>query len=297
MTMNQVKIKDLKNIEDVISLGVQFCPGCTMELLARVVLKLLGDDVVLFGGPSCAVFSNRGKFAYYGTLMTNIASNATGVSRAFRRQGRDTICLALAGDGATADIGFGGLSAAAERGEHILYICYDNEAYMNTGIQRSGTTPFGSWTNTTQIGRNDRGKNVDAKNVPLLLAQHDTAYTATATLGYMQDLVDKVLKAKEAVKKGFAYIHVLAPCPTGWLYAPEKGIEVSKVAVKTNYFPLWEAEYGKYKLTHIEKERKPISEYTKYMKKFAHMTEEELGILQYCVDKKYQKIEQLIDKL
>jgi pyruvate/2-oxoacid:ferredoxin oxidoreductase beta subunit len=166
---------------------------------------------------------------------------------------------------------------------------------MNTGIQRSGTTPFGSWTNTTQIGEHERGKGVDAKNVPLLISQHDTAYTATASLGYMQDFVNKVLKAKEAVKEGFAYIHVLTPCTTGWLYAPEKGIEISKVAVKTNYFPLWEAEYGKYRLTHVEKERKPISEYTKLMKRFAHMTEEELSILQNYVDKKYQKIENLID--
>lgn len=295
MTIEQVKIKDLKNIEDVISPGVQFCPGCTMELLARVVLKLLGDDVVLFGGPSCAVFSNRGKFSYYGTLMTNIAANATGVSRAFRRQGRDTVCLAIAGDGATADIGFGGLSAAAERGEHILYICYDNEAYMNTGVQRSGTTPFGSWTNTTQIGEHSRGKSVDAKNVALLLSQHNIAYTATASMGYMQDLVNKVLKAKEAVKNGFAYIHVLAPCTEGWQYPSEKGIELSKAAVKTNYFPLWEAEYGEYRLTHIEKERKPINEYTKYMKKFAHMTEEELSTLQNLTDKKYKKIENLVN--
>jgi len=293
--INQVKLKDLKNLEDVISPGVQFCPGCTMELLARVTLKLLGEDTLLFGAPSCAVFSERGKFPYYGTLMTNIASNATGVSRYFRKQGRDTICLAIAGDGATADIGFGVLSAAAERGEHILYICYDNEAYMNTGIQRSGTTPYGSWTNTTQIGQHDRGKSVNAKNVPLLMAGHDIAYTATATFGYMQDLVNKILKAKEAVKHGFAYIHVLAPCPTGWLYAPEKGIEITKAAVNTNYFPLWEAEYGKYKFTHVEKERKPINEYTKYMRKFAHMDNEEISILQNFVDKDYKKIERLVD--
>lgn len=281
--------------KDLLSPGLQFCAGCTMELVNRMVLKLLGDDVVLFGAPSCNVLSDKGNFPYYGTLMTNVASSASGVSRYFKKQGRDTICLAIIGDGATADIGFGALSAAAERGERILYICYDNEAYMNTGIQRSGTTPYGGWTNTTQIGESDRGKSVDAKAVPLLMAEHGIPYAATATLGYMEDFMKKVLKAKEAVKTGFAYIHVLAPCPTGWKCDTSKAVDITRDAVQTNYFPLWEAENGVFKFTNVEKNPKPIKEFTKHMNRFSHITDEELSVLQKFVDSGYKKVKRLVD--
>ncbi|MBS7526183.1 4Fe-4S binding protein [Fusibacter paucivorans] len=282
-------------VKDRLSLGLQFCAGCTMELVNRTVMKVLGNDVVLFGAPSCNVMSSRGEFAYYGTLMTNVASSASGVSRYFKKIGRDTICLAIIGDGATADIGFGALSAAAERNERILYICYDNEAYMNTGIQRSGTTPFGSWTNTTQISDLDRGKSVTAKDVPILMAEHGIPYAATATLGYMEDFVEKLKKAKEAVKTGMAYIHVLAPCPTGWKSDTSIAVDVTRDAVQTNYFPLWECENGNYHFTHVEKHAKPIEAFTKNMKRFSHMSEEEVELLQKFVDKGYKKVKRLVD--
>ena len=274
--------------------GLQFCAGCTMELVSRVLLKTLGEDIVLFGTPSCCVLSDKVKVPYYGTLMTNMASTMTGVSRYFKRTGRDTLCVALTGDGATADIGFGTLSAAAERGEKILYVCYDNEAYMNTGIQRSGTTPFGCWTNTTQVGAHDRGKSRAAKDVPMLIAEHGVAYAATATLAYMEDLIEKMNKAKQAVQNnGFAYLHILAPCPTGWKMPTAKAIEVTRAAVKTNYFPLWEAEFGTYRFTHEEKDPLPVETFVKYMRRFSHMTKEETGILQAMVDKRFERIRRL----
>lgn len=280
--------------EDPHSPGLQFCAGCTMELVSRVLLKTLGEDIVLFGTPSCCVLSDRVKVPYYGTLMTNMASTMSGVSRYFKKTGRDTICVALTGDGATADIGFGGLSAAAERGEKVLYICYDNEAYMNTGIQRSGTTPFGCWTNTTQIGEQGRGKSRAAKDVALLIAEHGVAYAATATLGYMEDLIEKMKKAKQAVlDNGFAYLHIFAPCPTGWKMPTGKAIEVTRAAVKSNYFPLWEAEYGKLHFTHAEENPLPVDVYVKYMRRFAHLNKEEIGILQGMVDRRFQRIERL----
>jgi phenylglyoxylate dehydrogenase beta subunit len=280
--------------EDLLSPGLPYCAGCGMELLDRQTLQVLGKDVVLFGAPSCNVLSSKAKVPYYGTLMTQVPSSATGVSRYFRHIGKETICLAIIGDGATADLGFGTLSGAAERGERILYICYDNEAYMNTGIQRSSTTPFGSWTNTTQVGERGRGRQGMPKNVPLLMAFHNIEYVATATLAYPEDYVRKLLKAKEAVKRGMAYIHVLTPCPTGWKFETEKVVEVTKAAVETNYFPLWEAENGVIRFTHEVQNPAPIQEFTRLMKRFTHLTTEELAILQEHVNRSYEQIKRII---
>jgi len=240
--------------------------------------------------------SDKVNVPYYGTLMTNVVSSMTGFSRYYHRIGRKEVCVALAGDGTTADIGFGAISAAAERGEKVLYICYDNEAYMNTGVQRSGTTPFGTWTNTTQIGNKGKGKSCDAKPLALLVAEHNVEYAATATLAYMEDLTDKLRKGKEAAKKGFAYIHVFTPCPTGWKFDPGKGIEITKAAVQTNDFPLWEARRGNYTLTKEVKDPKPIKTFLDYMKRFSHMDPEELKRLQEYVDRKYQQIRRLTDQ-
>jgi len=165
---------------------------------------------------------------------------------------------------------------------------------MNTGIQRSGTTPFGCWTNTTQIGAHDRGKSRAAKDVALLIAEHGVAYAATATLGYMDELIEKMKKAKQAVlDNGFAYLHILAPCPTGWKMPTGKAIEVTRAAVKSNYFPLWEAENGKLRFTHAEENPLPVDVYVKYMRRFSHMTKDEIGILQGMVDRRFQRIERL----
>ncbi len=281
--------------EDLLSPGLPYCAGCAMELLDRQTLRIVGKDIVLFGAPSCNVLSSKAKVPYYGTLMTNVASSATGVSRYFRKINKDTICLAIIGDGATADLGFGQLSAAAERGERILYICYDNEAYMNTGIQRSSTTPFGSWTNTTQVGSRGRGRQGAPKNVPLLMVFHNIEYVATATLAYPEDYARKLIKAKEAVKRGMAYIHVLTPCPTGWKYEPENTIEVSRAAVETHYFPLWETENGVIKFTHEVKNPAPIEKFTGLMKRFAHLSAEEIAQLQEYVDKSYAQVKRVVD--
>ncbi|MDR3592016.1 MAG: thiamine pyrophosphate-dependent enzyme [Negativicutes bacterium] len=279
--------------EDPLSPGLPYCAGCAMELLDRHALRILGDDIVLFGAPSCNVLSSKVKTPYYGTLMTQVASSATGVSRYFRHIKKDTICVAIIGDGATADLGFGQLSAAAERGERILYICYDNEAYMNTGIQRSSTTPLGSWTNTTQVGAKGRGRQGEPKNVPLLMAFHGIEYTATATLAYPEDFVQKLLKAKEAVKKGMAYIHVLTPCPTGWKFKTEHAVDVTRKAVETNYFPLWEAEKGVIKITHEVPNPAPIQEFIQSMKRFSHLCEEEIEKVQEQVDRSFDRIKKI----
>jgi phenylglyoxylate dehydrogenase beta subunit len=279
--------------EDVLSPGLPFCAGCLMELLSRFTLEALGKNIVLFGSPGCSVLGGRCTVAYYGCLMTNIASSMTGVKRYFDRINQEATCVAIVGDGATADIGFQVLSAAAERGEKILYICYDNEAYMNTGIQRSSTTPLGSMTTTTQVGKIGRGKRNVPKNVPLLMAFHEIAYVATATLSHLEDYAEKLRKAQAATQEGMAYIHVLCPCPTGWRSSPENPIEVCRAAVETNYFPLWEAEEGKIRLTHEEKHPKSIESFTKLMGRFSHLTGAEIDRLQGYVDQRYKRLTSL----
>lgn len=281
--------------KSLVSPGLPLCESCMMELIVRMAVEACGEDTILFGGPCCCVMQEKTSIQYYGTMMTNMASSASGVSRALRRKGKDTTCLCIAGDGTTADIAFGCVSAAAERGERILYICYDNEAYMNTGIQRSSTTPLGAWTNTTPIDVNSRGKKVTAKPAAMLIAEHGCAYAATANPAYMKDFKGKLKKAVDATKHGFAYIHVLSACPTGWKAPAEKAIEMSRMATQTNYYPLWEAEYGEFRFTVNVKDRKPITEFTKYMKRFAHMNEEEVAALQTAVDTNYRHVARLCE--
>jgi pyruvate/2-oxoacid:ferredoxin oxidoreductase beta subunit len=280
--------------EDPFSKGVAFCPGCGLELLLRFIPRVMGNDIVITGTPSCSAPVLLGqnnqswhKLSYFGTLMTGAASNATGLARYYRKAGIDNTVVCFNGDGTAADIGFSNLSGAAERNEPFIYICYDNEGYMNTGIQKSGTTPYGASTTTTPAGSVHKGKNLRRMSLALKMAMHKIPYVATATLSNMEDLAKKLVKAKEAKEKGFVFLHVFAPCPTGWGAAPENTIEVCRRAVKTNYFPLWEAENGKIKMTKTVKNPKPISTYTELMKKFAHLTEADLDILQEDVN--YEK--------
>ncbi len=281
--------------KSLVSPGLPLCESCMMELIVRMAVEACGEDTILFGGPCCCVMQEKTSIQYYGTMMTNMASSASGVSRALRRKGKDTTCLCIAGDGTTADIAFGCVSAAAERGERILYICYDNEAYMNTGIQRSSTTPLGAWTNTTPVDGTSRGKKVTAKPAAMLIAEHGCAYAATANPAYMKDFKEKLKKAVDATKHGFAYIHVISACPTGWKAPGDKAIEMSRMATQTNYYPLWEAEYGEFRFTVNVKEPKPITEFTKYMKRFAHLNEEEIAALQKAVDTNYRHVARLCE--
>jgi phenylglyoxylate dehydrogenase beta subunit len=279
--------------EDLLASATGLCAGCPAELAARVMLRVLGRKVITFRTPGCQpIFISR--VSSIPTLMTNIASSMTGASRYLRKIGRDdVICACFVGDGATADVGFQPLSGAAGRGEHILYICNDNEAYMNTGIQSSSTTPLGSWTTTTWVGKRSRGKGEAGKYMPLIMLMHNVSYVATATAAYLEDYVLKLEKAKEAVKHGMAYLHLHTPCPTGWRAPVDSGLELSRLAVETNYFPLWEAEDGRLHLTHRVDKPKPLKELTKLQGRFAHLTKEELEQLQQIVDERFALIERL----
>ena len=282
--------------------GLAWCAGCPLELTLRFIPKVLGKDILIVGCPCCSApilyGQNVGtwhRLAYYSTLMTGVASSATGIARYYQKIGKDATIVCYTGDGCAADIGFQPLSGAAERNEKFIYICYDNEGYMNTGVQRSSTTPQGAATSTTPIGVASRGKPTVPKNVPLLMAMHQSAYVATATLSHLEDFAKKLLKAKEKKDEGFVYIHIFCPCPVGWRIDSAMTIQVCRMAVRTNYFPLWEAEYGKFRLTHEVANPRPVEEFTRLIRKFAHMKEDELGQLQQVVSERYAFTKALCD--
>jgi pyruvate/2-oxoacid:ferredoxin oxidoreductase beta subunit len=227
--------------------------------------------------------------------MTGVASSASGLSRYYRRVGIEATVVCFTGDGCAADVGFQPLSGAAERNEKIIYICYDNEGYMNTGNQRSSATPLGASTTTTPVGKANHGKPTASKNMPLVMLMHRPAYLATATLSHLEDFAKKLLKAKEKSNEGFVYIHVFSPCPVGWRIDSDSVIEVCRTAVRTNYFPLWEAEYGKVHLTHEVANPRPVQELTKLIRKFAHLKEADIDDLQQLVNERYLIVKTLSD--
>lgn len=282
--------------------GLAWCSGCPLELTLRFVPKVLGKDIIIVGCPCCSApilyGQNVGtwhKMAYYSTLMTGVASSATGLARYYQKVGQDATIVCYTGDGCAADVGFQPLSGAAERNEKILYICYDNEGYMNTGVQRSSTTPLGASTTTTPVGKVGRGKPTTSKNLPLVMLMHRPKYMATATLSHLEDFAKKLVKAKEKSKEGFVYLHIFSPCPVGWRIDSNMSIEVCRTAVRTNYFPLWEAEDGKPKFTVEVASPKPVTEFTKLMRKFSHLKEDGLAALQKEVDERYALLKTLVN--
>ena len=301
-TKKRNKIFDYFSEEDQFSGGVAWCAGCPLELTARTVPKIMGKNMVFVGTPGCAAPVLHGQnlgawhnLSYLSCVMTGVASSATGLSRYFHRTGQDATVVCFTGDGCATDIGFQPLSGAAERNEKIIYLAYDNEGYMNTGNQRSSATPKGAATSTTPVGKKSRGKPTTAKNMPMVMLMHRPRYMATATLSYMADYVKKLTKAKELVKEGFVYLHIFSPCPVGWRIDSNRVIEVCRTAVRTNYYPLWEAEYGRPKMTVSVANPKLVSELTKLMRKFSHLDENGMAELQQVVDDRYELLANLCE--
>jgi len=184
--------------------------------------------------------------------------------------------VAWAGDGGTFDIGIQALSGAAERNDNIIYICYDNEAYMNTGIQRSSATPYGAWTTTTPV---KHFKKMPKKDMMGIMAAHRIPYAATASVAYPEDFIRKVKKAKEL--KGTKFLHIISPCPAGWKSLPEETIKLAKLAVSTCYFPIYEIENGeKYTVNKVIKNARPVKEFLSRQGRFRHLREEDIAKIQ-----------------
>ncbi len=306
MAENIVKIgKNLIDKEEYLAEGHNFCTGCAEALAIRLVCKAIGKNMIINMATGCdevctsplPVTSWRVPWMH--TLFENAAATISGGEaglKSLMAKGKmpqkDIKCIAMGGDGATSDIGFQALSGAMERGHDFVYICWDNEAYMNTGIQRSSSTPYGSSTSTAPAGKISIGQKTQKKNMVEIAAAHSIPYAATACPSYPFDLINKVKKAADM--KGPAYIHILAVCPTGWRTASEKSIEIGRLAVETGLFPLYEVEYGKYKMTVTPRKMKPVSEYLKPQGRFRHLTEDEIGQIQTMVDKDYSKLQMKI---
>ncbi len=301
-TKKKSRIFDYFCLEDQFAGGVAWCAGCPLELTARFVPQVLGKKMVFVGTPGCAAPVLHGqnlgawhKLAYMASVMTGVPSKATGLSRYFHRIGLEATIVCFTGDGCATDVGFQPLSGAAERNEKIIYLAYDNEGYMNTGNQRSSATPLSAATTTTPVGKIGRGKPTASKNMPMVMLMHRPRYMATATLSHLEDFAKKLIKAKEAMEEGFVYLHVFSPCPVGWRIDSNMTIEVCRTAVRTNYFPLWEAEYGKPHMTVQVANPRPVQELTKLMRKFSHLNEADMERLQQVVNDRYDLLKTLCD--
>jgi pyruvate ferredoxin oxidoreductase alpha subunit len=278
--------------------GTNSCTGCGIPLVVRHMLEALGENTIIVRVPSCfgasvsiAPFVTMVGAPMVRTCFAAAAATGTGIVRGLRARGRPHVnVVAFGGDGGTVDIGLQSLSGAAERGEPLIYICYDNEAYMNTGIQRSGSTPLGAWTTTTPTSKKKQRKDIIS-----IMAAHGIPYAATASIAYLSDYKRKAKVASKVTreKKGLAYIHVLQPCPVGWRFRESKTIEVARLAVQTGAWPLFEILEGKMRINVVPKKLKPISEYLKLQGRFSHLTPDEMTKIQKVVRGRWHNLLEL----
>ena len=272
--------------EELLNSGNAACQGCGALLAMRYCLKALGEKTVIVVPAGCwtilsgAFPTSAFKIPMFHTAFETAASCACGVKAALRMQGKDDInVLAWAGDGGTFDIGIQALSGAAERNDDFIYICYDNEAYMNTGIQRSSSTPYGAATTTTPA---NMPKNTHKKDIVEIMIGHNMPYVATASVAYPEDFIRKVSYAKSI--KGTKFIHIMAPCPPGWKYSSEKTIELGRLAVSSGIFPLYEFKEGRYIVRKVEN-KIPVEKYLTLQGRFKHMSKEQISQIQSYVDR------------
>ncbi len=284
--------------------GHRACVGCGEVLALRLAAKAFSDNTIVTMATGCMeVVSSQyphtsWRVPWIHTLFENAASTASGIEaglKAMIRKGRrediGTKVVAMGGDGGTSDIGLQALSGALERGHDMLYICFDNEAYMNTGIQRSSATPYGASTTTSPAGKVSIGQETWKKNMPAIVAAHDIPYVATASHSYPFDLIAKV--AKGIATPGPAYIHIYSACPTGWRSPPELSVKLGRMVVQTGIFPLYEIENGQYRLRGKNAKLKPIKEYLSLQGRFRHLSDDNIAEIQDRVVVEYEKIKAL----
>ena len=288
-------------IEENFASGHRACVGCGEVLAVRLVCKALGRDVIIANATGCMeIVSSQIPYTswqvpWIHTLFENTAAVASGIEaglkvlqRKNKRSQKEITVVAMGGDGATADIGLQALSGAMERGHKFIYVCFDNEAYMNTGVQRSSATPFGASTTTSPAGQVKMGQATWKKDMVAIAAAHDIPYAATACPSFPLDLIKKVRKAKQA--NGPAYLHIYSPCPTGWRTGPELSIKLGRLVVSTGVFPLYEIDNGRYILKPELPQLKPVKEYIKLQGRFRHLTDELIEQIQQRVSQEYAKL-------
>jgi len=297
-------IKELAKRKEKFVSGHRLCPGCGAGVIARLVMLAIDKPVVVGCATGCLEVSST-IFPYSSwdtpfihSAFENVAATISGAESAYKalkKQGKidkDIVFVAFGGDGGTYDIGLQSLSGAAERGHRMLYVCYNNQAYMNTGIQRSSATPRGASTTTSPAGKVIPGKLQFSKDIMSIMIAHNIPYAAQTIPGRWNDIVNKVEKAINT--DGFSFINVLSPCRLGWPHKPEMAMEITRIAVETCFWPLYECESGKYKLNYKPKEKKPITEWLKLQGRFAHLlkpgNEHIVEEIQKEVDRRWEEL-------
>ncbi|MCE4623691.1 MAG: thiamine pyrophosphate-dependent enzyme [Caldisphaeraceae archaeon] len=306
---SEKKVKRIKSLfdlprDEIFISGHGLCAGCTAGTIMRTLTKVAGKDTIIVNATGCVeVATTRYPYSnwlvpWFHSAFENTGASASGIVAAIRAMKKKGIIpedkkvnvIAVGGDGGTVDIGLQSLSGMLERGDPVMYVLYDNEAYMNTGIQRSGSTPYGAWTTTTPAGKVWRGEWRPKKDIASIAAAHGIPYVATANPAYPSDMANKFAKGLEALEEGPSFIQVLMACTTGWRFDPSLGITISRLATETGVFPLYEIDHGEFRVTFPVAKRKHVREYLKLQGRFAHLTDEEIEHIQKLVDAQVEKI-------
>jgi pyruvate ferredoxin oxidoreductase beta subunit len=301
----KLKLKDLAQSPELVAPGHRACQGCGATLLARQIMLAAGPDTVVTCATGClevvtTIYPQTAwRVPFIHSAFENSAATMSGVEAAYRSLKRqkkidkDIRFIAFGGDGGTYDIGLQALSGMAERGHRILYVCYDNEAYMNTGIQRSGATPMCADTTTAPVGEESRGKRQFSKDLTAIMIAHNIPYAAQASPSHWKDLITKVHKALDT--DGPSFLNIMSPCPLGWRYDAADTIELARLAVDTCYWPLFEVKNGMKCITHAPKEKKPLIDFLKPQGRFKHLMNDEcqcvIDEMQAEVDRRWEEIQ------
>lgn len=282
-------------MKSLLAPGHRGCAGCCDAMAAKFTLMAAGEDCIVVSPTGCLEVmttpypESAWEVPWIHSLFENTAAVASGIDAALKALGKkkNTKVIAIGGDGATIDIGVRSISGAFERGHDFTYVCIDNEAYMNTGVQRSGATPYDASTTTSPAGRASFGNPRPKKNMPAIMVAHDSPYVATASVAYPRDVIKKVRRAIETV--GPTYVQIHAPCPTGWGFDSSKTVEVGRLAVETALWPMYEMVDGKIEAVKKIKDRKPVEEFLNVQRRFKHLFKKEGGATEI------QKIQEIAD--
>ncbi len=294
--------------EEYFAPGHGLCAGCTAGTIVKLLLKVAGPNTIVVNATGCVEVSTTPypytswEVPWIHVAFENTAAVASGIESAIRvmkAKGRldpskQINVIALAGDGGTYDIGLQALSGMLERGHKVMYVLYDNEAYMNTGIQRSGSTPEFAWTTTTPVGSVLRGKVQQKKPISDIVAAHKIPYVATANPGYFADMMTKFKKGLET--NGPSFVHVIQPCTTGWKFDPRYGIVLSRLATETGIWINWELENEQFRVTVPVPRRKPVRDYIKMQGRFSHLTDQDIEEIQKIVDQEADRINKMVGR-
>ncbi|MEM0489768.1 MAG: thiamine pyrophosphate-dependent enzyme [Ignisphaera sp.] len=295
--------------EEYFAPGHGLCAGCLVGPIVRILLKVAGPNTIVVTPTGCLEVSTTlypytsWRVPWIHVAFENAAAVASGIEAAIKSLQKKGVIdpsrrinvIVIGGDGGTVDIGFQALSGMLERGHRVMYVLYDNEAYMNTGIQRSGATPIMAWTTTTPIGKVVKGKLQTKKPIAEIVAAHRVPYVATANPAYYIDMANKFRKG--LLVDGPSFIHVIQPCTTGWRFDPRYGIKISRLATETAMWINWELENNEvFRVTVPVPKRKHVKHYLKAQGRFAHLTDEDINVIQKYVDKEVERINKLVGK-